>query len=277
MNIGVVGLGLIGASLAKAITDYTEHKVYGYNRTKEVMETALQEKSICGVLDEDKLAECDIVFVSVYPGAAIDYVKQNAGRFKKNSLVIDCCGVKRILCDELFSVADDNGFYFVGGHPMAGLAHSGMEYSTSELFRGSSMILTPQKSQKQAIKWTEKLFYQIGFGRVVYTTPREHDEEIAYTSQLCHLVSNAFIMSDASLKHSGFSAGSFRDLTRVAWLNENMWTELFMLNKDCLITELSSLIDRLNNYNDALCKDDYEKLRLLLRQGRERKEEVSKI
>ena len=277
MNIGIAGLGLIGASLAKAVTDHTEHRAFGWNRSEDTLKKALHDGIITGILDEKTIPACDVIFVALYHGAAIEYIKKNAELFNKRGLVIDCCGVKKAICDEIFSIAENFGFTFVGGHPMAGLAHSGYDYSTGELFRGASMILTPREGDRRKIAWIDQILRGLGFGDIVYTTPERHDREIAYTSQLAHIISSAYVMSDASLAHRGFSAGSFRDLTRVAWLNEDMWTELFLDNRAALSGELDDMITRLTAFRDAISGGDEQKLRALLKAGRERKERVEKL
>ena len=278
MNIGIVGLGLIGASLAKAVTGHTEHRVFGYNRTAEVTRKALDDGVIFDTLTDENMSNCELIFVSIYSNAAIDYVKSKARFFGCDSVVIDCCGTKSCICGELWPVAAENSFNFIGGHPMAGLAETGYEASDGELFRGAPMILTPHPDVNiDSIIWVEKVLKQMGFGEVVYATPEEHDARIAYTSQLAHILSSAYVMSEKSLLHSGFSAGSFRDLTRVSWLNENMWTELFLDNRTHLLSELEGLIMRLTAFRDAISTGDEQSLRGCLRQGRERKERVDRL
>lgn len=276
MNIGIAGLGLIGASMAKAVTDHTEHRVFGYNRNAGVTAQAISDGAISAELTDKNIGGCELIFVAIYPGAAIDYVKSKAHLISKESVVIDCCGTKTAICESLWPVANQYGFTFIGGHPMAGLAHTGYSASTGELFRGAPMILTPpQGIIKKSMFWIEKILRQIGFGDIVYTSPEEHDARIAYTSQLAHILSSAYIMSDKSLEHHGFSAGSFRDLTRVSWLNEDMWTELFLDNKNPLLEELDGLISRLTTFRNTINAKDENSLRDILRCGRERKEKVN--
>lgn len=274
MNIGVVGLGLIGGSMAKAIKEMTEHRVYGYDILESAVLAAELTKSVDGKLDTDMLRECDTVIVSLYPYATVDYIRQNAGLFKKGSVVIDCSGVKRKICKELEPVANENGFSFIGGHPMAGTQSWGFDSSRSSLFKGAPMILTPHATDIAVLEKVKELFISIGFSDITFATPEEHDRIVAYTSQLAHVVSNAYVKSPTALERKGFSAGSYKDLTRVAKLNENMWTELFLENRDFLADEIDVLIDNLTQYKNALRDNDEEKLRQLLKDGRNTKKQA---
>lgn len=275
MNIGIVGLGLIGGSMAKAIKEMTEHTVYGYDILESTMLAAEMTKSIDGVLDSGTLKECDIVIISLYPQATVGYVKANAQNFKKGCSVIDCVGIKRNICNTLKPIADENGFTFIGGHPMAGTQFWGFDYSRSSLFKGASMILAPQGvSDIPKLESIKKLFISIGFADITFTTPEDHDRIIAYTSQLAHVVSNAYIKSPTALDRKGFSAGSYKDMTRVAKLNENMWTELFLENSDYLVEEIDLLIENLTKYRDALSANDEAGLRQLLKDGKDTKKQA---
>jgi prephenate dehydrogenase len=191
--------------------------------------------------------------------------------------VIDVCGVKRAICEPLWQIAEKHGFLFVGGHPMAGVEHSGLEYATDTMFDRASMILTPPPGTDiQTLERLKKFFLGLGFRQVVFTTAEEHDQVIAYTSQLPHVVASAYVRSPLMLGHHGFSAGSFRDMSRVTGVDENLWTELFRQNREPLLAELDGLIERLAQYRDALRDGDEEGLRGLLREGRERKAETEK-
>lgn len=272
MIIGVVGLGLIGGSLCKAIKAKTTHTVYGFDINQSINSYAVLDKSIDDVLTADNIADCDFILLSVYPKATIDYLKQNAEFINQGTVVIDCGGVKRSICEQCFAVANEHSFVFIGGHPMAGLHQSGFKYSKAELFLGASMILTPQNTDDIALlqKVTE-FIKSIGFASVTTTTPENHDRIIAFTSQLAHVVSNAYVKSPQAKVHKGFSAGSYKDLTRVAKLNENMWTELFLENKDNLIFELEHIITALSQYKTALENNDADALKALLKDGSDRK------
>ena len=275
MKIGIIGLGLMGGSLAKAISFGTEHTVWGTNRSPEAVQKALFVGAIEKELNKEDLSLCDLVIVSLYPQASIDYIKENAALFKKGSIVMDISGVKRYVCDSLYEVAKENGFVFIGAHPMAGLHLSGFEHSTAKIFNNSSMILTPYEDTAWGhINTIKELFLKIGFTNIQMSTPDEHDKIIAFTSQLAHVVSNAYVKSPNALIHKGFSAGSYKDLTRVAWLNPQMWAELFLENRDNLINEIDSIVNNLVQYKIAMENNDYKKLAELLRDGKNLKEQI---
>lgn len=275
MKVGIVGLGLIGGSLARTLKLRTAHEVYG----ADISETALQQATLLGAMDgelTDKvLGECDVVLVSLYPGAIIDWVKAHEGMFRENALVIDCGGVKQEICAELVPLARAGKWNFLGGHPMAGREYSGFRYARDDLFDGASMILcTDGADDPELLQTARDFFLDLGFRRVQFTTPRVHDEMIAYTSQLAHIVSSAYVKCPLAGQHKGFSAGSFADMTRVARLNEDMWTELFMANREALMPIMDDLVVRVTEYRDALRDADAERMRGLLREGREIKEKL---
>jgi len=272
VNIAVVGLGLMGGSMAKSIKSRTGHTVYGTDLNAETMLLARLCGAIDGDLEPENLALCDVVFLAVRPQAAIDWLREHSPHIKKDAVVIDFCGVKRAVCPQMRTIADENGFMYIGGHPMAGKERGKFQNASDSLYVGASMILTPDESTRpQTLEMLESLFNDVGFARVVYTNPEEHDRIIAYTSQLAHIVSSAYVKSPEAQRQRGFSAGSFKDMTRVAFLDEDMWTELFLDNKDNLASELEVLINNLTDYLEVLKSDDAEKLRDLLRDGREKK------
>ena len=272
MNIGVVGLGLIGGSIAKSAKKNTNFKVYGYDINEAVVKKAVQEKSIDGELTEKRLATCDYIFIPLYPEAVVEYVRNNVNNFKDGAVVIDCAGVKRSVCEVCFKIAENSNFSFVGGHPMAGTQYSGFENSKDTMFYNAPFVLTPKENEDILILANAReVIMALGFGRVSVMTPRKHDKLIAFTSQLAHIVSNAFVKSPSALERKGISAGSYKDLTRVAYLNENMWTELFLDNKDNLIFEVDNIIAELQKYSDAMKNNDADTLRQLLKEGKEMK------
>ncbi|MDE5859832.1 MAG: prephenate dehydrogenase [Oscillospiraceae bacterium] len=276
MIITAVGLGLIGGSLCKAIKKHTNHTVYGIDINAETVAMALSQHAIDAETDDLSLA--DITVVSLYPTDAIDYITANADKFKKDSIVIDTCGIKKEIVDRVTPVLESRGVTFIGAHPMAGREFSGFEYSLDNLFDEASFIITPSPDIPQAkLNLLEDLAYSIHFKKVVFSTPEEHDRIIAFTSQLAHIVSNAYIKSPTHSRQLGFSAGSFQDLTRVAKLNEVMWTPLFMLNKGPLCDEINCIIEKLTEYRDAMENGDSERLSELLKEGRMLKEETKKL
>ena len=273
MVFGIVGLGLIGGSLARSIKFHSKHTVYGCDLKETAILQAKMVGAIDGELTDENLPDCDVVLVALYPKDAVDWTLNHIDSFKPGSLVIDCCGVKRFVCSRLYPAFAGKQAIFIGGHPMAGRERSGFTYAQDDLFENASMILAPAPGTDiETIRRAKEIFLSIGFAKVRFTTPQEHDEMIAFTSQLAHVVSSAYVKTPLAPKHKGFSAGSFRDMTRVARLNEDMWTELFLENDDLLLTQVEALIKNMQEYYDALKNRDEERLRFLLREGREIKE-----
>lgn len=275
MLIGVVGLGLIGGSLAKAIKYNTENKVVGYDIDYNVLLKAKLLGAIDDELTDENISECDMIITGLYPETTKKYITANADKFKKGAIVLDTCGVKEYVCSDMWQLAHEHGYTFVGAHPMAGLHLSGFEHSEVTMFNNASMILVPEKDfDIRELETVKKLFLSIGFTNIQMTTCEEHDKIIAFTSQLAHVVSNAYVKSPSAKQHKGFSAGSYKDLTRVAKLNETMWTELFLENKDNLVQEIDNIIENLKQYSDALKNEDAVTLKALLKDGRECKEMI---
>lgn len=275
MTIGIAGLGLIGGSLAKSAKARTLNTVYGTDIDRETMTLSRLCGAIDGELTEENLPECSIILVALRPQDAVDWVSAHAARIAKEAIVVDTCGVKRAVAGPLSRTAAANGFSYIGGHPMAGKERSGFVNSADDLYVGASMILTPDENTDAAVLETLKAFFtDLGFASLTFTTPEEHDRIIAYTSQLAHIVSSAYVRSPDAVKRRGFSAGSFRDMTRVARLDEDMWTELMFDDADFLEEQLGILIDHLSEYKAALHAGDRDALRALLRDGREKKAEA---
>ncbi len=275
MNIGIVGLGLIGGSLAKTIKLNTEHRVIGCDVDLQTILQAQLMDALDEEMDKDNLPTCDMVLVALYPGAIVEWITAHARQFKSGALVIDCGGVKQEICRQLVPLAKESGWHFIGGHPMAGREFSGFKYAKDDLFDHASMILTPMgDEQPELLQRARDFFMDLGFRRVQFTTPKIHDEMIAYTSQLAHIVSSAYVKTPLAGRHKGFSAGSFADMTRVARLNEHMWTELFFDNREALLPEVEGLVERLTEYRDALRDNDRQRMMQLLRDGREIKESL---
>jgi len=298
-TIGIAGLGLIGGSLAKAyknrdnISNNADRDgqdnpdeniknannqniiVYGYDIDEAILSFAQLSGAVDGVLDEKTISKCDVIFIAVNPGDAIRYLEENAKYITNGTIVIDCCGVKQSVCSSCCPIAEQHGFVFVGGHPMAGSHKAGFKNSRADLFRGAYMILVPPVYDDPVLFGRlEDVLKPIGFGHITVTTAEKHDEMIAFSSQMAHVVSNAFIKSPAAGGHKGFSAGSYRDLTRVARLNAQMWGELLMDNSGYLIRELDIFSDSLKQYRNALESNDMDKLVKLLEEGSRRKGEL---
>lgn len=278
MNIVVVGLGLIGGSICKCLKKHTFHHVMGIDSDENTVRKALEQNAIDEAVSTERLGDANLSIICLYPEAICRFVKENADKFRKGSIVIDTCGVKKSIVDVCSPILDEKGVVFVGTHPMAGREFSGFDYSTDDLFDNASFIITPSENTPQiAIDLLSTLAGSIGFGNVVTATPEKHDQVIAYTSQLAHIVSNAYVKSPSVLDFNGFSAGSFLDLTRVAKLNENMWTSLFLHNKNALLNEIDQILNSITEYRDAVRDDDYQRLHDLLRDGRVLKEKCNEI
>ncbi len=272
-NIGIAGLGLIGASMAKAFKENTTHNILGWNRTHSVTEKALSDHTIDDELNDDTFPSIDLLVVALFPQACVDYILNNISKMKPGTVIIDIAGVKTTIISQVEDACSKAGVVFVGGHPMAGLEVIGYDNSISHLFQEASMILVPTTTSNQVVLDNLKLLFEsIGFTTVIQCDAHKHDKMIAYTSQLCHVVSNCYVKNDASEFHRGFSGGSYRDLTRVAKLNEHMWNELFLLNKDALVNEIDEFMSHMTDMRNAIADEDKELLTDLLRIGRERKE-----
>ena len=274
MKAGIVGLGLIGGSFAKAY-HAAGHTVWAKELDRSTLSFAELSDAVDGELTKDNISDCDIILICVYPQAVIDFLDEMGPYIGKKPVVIDCCGTKRVPMIEGEKIAEKYGFLYVGGHPMAGTQFSGFKYAKETLFKGAPMVIVPPVYDNiELLEKVKELLEPAGFRKITVTTAEKHDEMIAFTSQLAHVVSNAYIKSPTALAHKGFSAGSYRDMTRVAWLNPNMWAELFLDNKDYLVREIDTLIDSLSSYKKAIENDDRETLIKLLDEGKKRKEEV---
>ena len=276
MVVGIVGLGLIGGSAAKAFKA-AGVTVLACDINEPIVSYAQLEGTVDAVLDDGNIGRCNLLLLTATPKAVAGYLRDNAMLVNPKTLVIDFCGTKRKICELGFALAAQYGFTFVGGHPMAGLQYSGYKYSKATLFSGASFIIVPPVHDDiELLDRVKHSLEPLGFKKFMVTTADFHDRMISYTSQMCHVVSNAFIKSPSAKFHRGYSAGSFRDFTRVSRLNEDMWTELFLENKEHLLGELDLLINSLYEYRNAIATDDANLLRGLLRDGRIAKEESEK-
>ena len=274
MKVGILGLGLIGGSLARAYA-LNGHTVYVCERDSTMLAFAQLSGAVHEPLTEENIGQCDLILLAIYPDGSATWLERNAHLIRKDTLVMDCCGIKREICGRCFPLAEKHGFTFVGAHPMAGSQFSGFKYSRATLFKGAPMVLVPPRFDDMALlDRCKEALAPCEFGSFSVTTAEKHDKMIAFTSQMPHILSNAFIKSPTAREHRGFSAGSYKDLTRVAWLNAQMWGELFMENKDFVLSELDVYLNNLQAYRDAVAKDDLPRLIELLEEGKKRKEEV---
>lgn len=271
-TILIVGLGLIGGSIAKALRTFTPHRVLAMDQDPEALDLAMACGAIEGPGYVEDLPQVDVLWLCLYPQAAVEFARKYGAALREDCIVSDACGIKNAVCPQLMELSRELGFVFVGGHPMAGKERSGFEASEATLFRGASYLLVPCGAPDWAKDTMKELAMDMGFGRVVETTPEHHDEMIAYTSQLPHALACAYVLSPRCPQHKGFSAGSYRDVSRVARINETLWTELFLDNREALSRELSTLIENLSSIQSTLDREDGEALRALLRKGRQVKE-----
>ena len=274
MKVGIAGIGLIGGSLAR---DYKAagHTVLVYDRTPSVMEYARLAGVADGELNEETVPECDLIFIALFPTDTIKYMEKIAPIVSKNVVIIDCGGTKRDICKAGFALADKYGYTYVGGHPMAGTQFSGFKNSMRHMFKGAPMVIVPPRYDDiQFLQHIKDLLAPAEFGHITVSTAEEHDRTIAFTSQMAHVVSTAYVKSPTAQLHTGLSAGSYQDMTRVARLNEYMWTDLLLENGDNLVKELDFFINSLQDYRTAIAKNDAKKLCSLLSEGRKIKEKV---
>ena len=242
MTVGIVGLGLMGGSFAKAYCE-AGHRVLAHNRSRDTLNAAIISGIAEGELNEETIGQCDLVILALYPRATIEYLERMAAYIQPHTVVVDTCGIKRQVCDACFSM----------------------------------ILVPPADAEPLLLAKVEKMLSPCRFGRMTVTTAENHDRMIAFSSQMAHVVSNAFVKSPSARQHKGYSAGSYKDMTRVAWLNETMWAELFLENKDFLLGELDVLMDNLSMYRSALADNDELRMKELLKEGRLIKEEVDKV
>ena len=274
MNVGVVGLGLIGGSMARAYKK-AGHTVYATDKDENILMFSQVSEVVTAPLDENTLPQCDLILICIMPEGTIKYLEKNSKYINKSAFVIDSCGTKVNVCKKGFELSNKYGYTFVGGHPMAGTHFSGFKYSRASMFSNAAMILVPEKNETiDVLQRVKNLLVGIGFKSVTISNAEEHDRIIAYTSQLAHVVSNAYVKSPNARVHKGFSAGSYRDLTRVAKLNPRMWAELFMENSDNITFEIDNIIAELQKYSDAIKAGDTEALEQLLAEGTKIKESI---
>ena len=273
MNILVVGLGLIGGSLCKALKKYTYHTVTGCDLNHDIENAALRDVALDNVFD-GSFEGYDLIIIALFPQGSEMFFKENAPKISKNTLITDVCGIKGEFSYRMKAIAEANGLRYVGIHPMAGKEFGGYYNSTADLFVKANFIIAPfEDSEEKDTELLKTVATEIGAGKIVITSPENHDKMIAYTSQLAHIVSSAYVKSPELGLECGFSGGSFQDMTRIATMNEKMWTDLFMQNRENLQYELDTLIANLNKYSEALKSGDKDKMKALIAEGRELKEE----
>ena len=273
-KIVIVGLGLIGGSVAKALKLNTEHTVLGM----DLCEEALLDACSCGAIDgkagPEDLRTADLVYLCVYPESALEFAKQHGPELKENCILTDACGIKGEICSGMEKLRGTGRYVFVAGHPMAGKELSGFSASDAGIFLGASYLIAPCGAPEWAVGEVASLAEKMGFGQVVMTTPERHDRVIAFTSQLPHVLACSYVMSPRCRGHKGFSAGSYRDVSRVANINDALWSRLFLDNREELLLELEELVKNIGAFQNAIAEEDEEQLKELLRTAAKIKREV---
>ena len=278
MNIGIIGLGLIGGSFGRAISTKTDNKVYGLALHESTMQKAELCKAIHARLTKENAKELDMLIITLYPQAIQEALDEWVPYLKKGCIVVDCGGTKRDICKKMLQMHKDfPDIIFMGGHPMAGREFSGFSHSQASLFEKATFLIVPMKTPIEILVKIRDFAKEIGFEGLVITTAQEHDEMISFTSQLAHIVSSSYVKNPLATTHYGFSAGSFRDMTRVAKLNPQMWSELMLENRDYLVPQIENLQENLEAFKKALDNNDKETLEKLLDDGRIAKEEVESL
>ena len=277
MNIVIVGLGVIGGSYAKALKNAGYDNVFGIDKNPETLEKAkelglikegFQDGSIC-------IKNADLIIISIYPRLVRGFIEENKNNFKDGAVITDATGIKEMFINEVVDALPEN-VDFVFGHPMAGREKKGIDFSSAEVFKGANYLITViERNKEENIKLIEKMAAEMGFKRIRRITPKFHDEMISFTSQLPHALAVALINADVEGRDTGsFIGDSYRDLTRIANINEDLWSELFLGNKNNLIKSIIMFEDELMKIKTALIHDDKEKLKALFKESTRRREKL---
>ncbi|MGM9937550.1 MAG: prephenate dehydrogenase [Candidatus Ornithomonoglobus sp.] len=273
MKISIIGLGLIGGSMARRLRGFHDCTIAAYNRTRESLDLALAD----GAIDEayntpgEAMENADLIIMCLYPQLNIDFVRDNVDRLKPGAIITDVTGVKGFIIREMKKILPDN-VEFIGGHPMAGREVGGYKSSTDTLFDNAPYVITPDKdSRPETIELIREMAKYIGCRVVTTTSPDEHDSIIAYTSQLMHIVAVALCDNPLLERAGAFAGGSLQDCTRIAVINEKMWSELFVENKEQLAKQITEFQDTLEQMKQAALNDDRETLERIMKHGKEQK------
>ena len=269
MKALIIGLGLIGGSLAKSLKKNSDWIVAGYDINEESLTDAVKQGAIDSIWSSDTQSDADLTVLCLSPENCVGFLKSKAPLLRSESVVTDVCGVKKWIVEQCEPICRDYGLHFIGGHPMAGREHNGFKNSDENLFNRASYILTPVDSTSKKALDTAKMFVEaVNAAKITVTTPYNHDRVIAFTSQIPHILAGAYVKSPSCKDRHGFSAGSFKDVSRVATIDENLWSELFVLNKEPLLHELDHLISSLYDYKTYLENNNIDGLKNSIRQGR---------
>ena len=277
MNIGIVGLGLIGGTIAKSLKN--KHNITGYDISKDTIAYALENEIITKAYDNlsDFFNDNDVYFLCLYPKTLINFIFRNKDLFPKNRLIIEFSGIKSSLISEI-NKANLTNVDIIYTHPIAGSEKIGIEYSNENIFKKANFVITPiENNKKENINIVINLAKEMGFKNISLISPDEHDDIIAYTSQLTHVLSLSLVNSLSSdLDISKFIGDSYRDLTRIAIINNKLWPELFINNKTALTRKIQDFEQELNKFKEAIATEDYEKLEKLMLQSSNIRTKIAK-
>lgn len=277
MKIVVVGLGVIGGSYAMALKEAGYDDVYGIDINEESLEKAKK----LGLIKEgftngqEIVKSADFIIISLYPRLVKQFIIDNKDNFKDGAVITDAIGIKKLFIEDIVKILPKN-IDFVFGHPMAGREKKGIDFASSQVFKGANYILTPvDRNKEENLNMIENLAYKIGFKRVKRITPDYHDDMIGYTSQLPHSLAVALVNSDVEGRETGsFIGDSYRDLTRIAIINEDLWSELFLGNKANLLASIENFEIELDKIKDAIENDDKEALKEIFIKSTKRREKL---
>lgn len=276
-TIAIVGLGLIGGSMAMALQGFEDYEVVGVDVSQPTLRFAMENHVADRVTNDASQAvgQADVVFLCLHPQGILDFLQEHKDRFKPGALVTDVCGVKTAVVEAARVLPPE--VEFIGGHPMAGTEFSGVQNALKHMFRGAHYIIVPDEtSSPDKVALLERMANYIGCCDVVKTTPQQHDAIIAYTSQMMHIIAVSVCDDPQLFEFMGFEGDSFRGCTRVAALDVPLWTQLFTLNADALDQALERLEQNINSYRQALRSRDAKALTEKLARSSARKRKMNR-
>ena len=277
MKIVVVGLGVIGGSFIMALKEAGYKDVYGIDVNEESLKKAKEKELIKEGFKDGKeiIKEADLIIISLYPRLVKQFILDNKENFKDGALITDATGVKKFFIEDILNILPNN-IDFIFGHPMAGREKKGIDFASSQVFKGANYILTPiSRNKPENLDLVEELVYKLGFKRVKRIAPEYHDEMIGFVSQLPHAIAVGLINSDVEGRETGnFIGDSYRDLTRIANINEDLWSELFLENKDNLLNSIDNFEIELDKIKNAIRNDDTQTLKELFIKSSKRREKL---
>ena len=278
-NILIVGLGVIGGGYAKGLTD-KGYKVRCITKKQDDIDYALERGMIlegASFPDERMIGEADIVIFALYPTVFIEWIKEYQHLLKSGAVITDVSGVKSTVVYKIQEFLRDD-VEFISAHPMAGRERSGVEFSDPDVFVGANYIITPtEKNTRDAIEICREIGVALGFGRITELSPKEHDKMIAFLSQLTHCIAVSLMTCNTEEGLEKYTGDSFRDLTRIAKINEEMWSELFLMNKDALLSEMDAFIEDFKDFRSMIERGDRDGMKRKMRTSTERRSLFDKI